>query len=157
MFAVVRLMLLTIIITYFTGCAFYFVAAIPFNLELDSPNFIGELLKLKEVSPLWKEEDDIEFYDFITVTYFSITTLSTVGFGDAVAKTNIEKIVAMFIMFGGVGFFSFIMGSFIEVISSFSTNIGVEDRTFELNNWMKLLVRFRGDQPLPNALMKQIH
>jgi hypothetical protein len=53
-------------------------------------------------------ENDVEFYDFITVVYFSITCLSTVGYGDLVAKTNIEKVMSMFFMLVGVGFFSFI-------------------------------------------------
>ncbi len=48
--------------------------------------------------------------------YFSITSLSTVGYGDIVAQTNIEKIFAIFMMLAGIGFFSFIMGSFIEIL-----------------------------------------
>jgi hypothetical protein len=68
------------------------------------------------MSPDWTEENNVEFYDFITVIYFSITCLSTVGYGDIVALTNIEKCVAMFFMLTGVGFFSFIMGSFIEIL-----------------------------------------
>jgi hypothetical protein len=91
------------------------------------------------------------------VVYFSITCLSTVGYGDIVAQTNIEKLVAMFFMLTGVGFFSFIMGSFIEILQSFNSTMGSEDRTYELNNWMKLLKRFRENKPLPDSLMKQIH
>jgi hypothetical protein len=45
-----------------------------------------------------------------------MTTLSTVGFGDITAKSNLEKIVAMITMFAGVGFFSYIMGNFISII-----------------------------------------
>ena len=48
--------------------------------------------------------------------YFSMTTLSTVGFGDITAKSNLEKIVAMIVMLVGVGFFSYIMGKFISII-----------------------------------------
>jgi len=69
---------------------------------------------------LWDEEEDVEFYDFISVLYFSITTLSTVGFGDITAKSKTEKLVACVTMLAGVGFFSFIMGSFIEIIQSFN-------------------------------------
>ena len=65
------------------------------------------------------------FYKFITVCYFSITTLSTVGYGDLVAITNTEKIMAIIIMMVGVGFFSFVMSSFIEIISTFNRNLGV--------------------------------
>jgi hypothetical protein len=109
------------------------------------------------MSPEWSIEHDVEFYDFITVVYFSITCLSTVGYGDLVAKTNIEKVMSMFFMLVGVGFFSFIMGSFIEILQSFNFNHGIVDRTFELNNYMKLLLRFRENKPLPASLLKEIH
>lgn len=59
-------------------------------------------------------------YKFITSCYFSITTLSTVGYGDLFPISNAEKIVGILIMLAGVGFFSFIMGSFIEIISTFN-------------------------------------
>jgi len=40
LFAVMRLMLLTIIITFFVGCSFYFIAALEWNLTSE-PNFIS--------------------------------------------------------------------------------------------------------------------
>lgn len=51
--------------------------------------------------------------------YFALTTLSTVGYGDYYAISNIEIITAIFIMLGGVAFFSYIMGSFIDIISDY--------------------------------------
>lgn len=60
-----------------------------------------------------------EFYDFISVIYFSMTTLSTVGFGDITPRSNLEKITGCIVMFSGVGFFSYIMGKFISIIQSF--------------------------------------
>lgn len=74
-----------------------------------------------------------------------MTTLSTVGFGDITPQSNIEKVVVMFVMFAGVAFFSFIMGSFIEIIQSFNADFSTKDRSHELNNWMKLLTRFRNN------------
>lgn len=65
-------------------------------------------------------------------------------------------ILGIFIMLGGVAFFSYIMGSFIEIISTFNQNLGNEEQTFDLHNWMTLLTRFR-DQPLPNSLYRQIN
>lgn len=98
-----------------------------------------------------------EFYDFISVIYFSMTTLSTCGFGDITPQSNIEKVTGVLVMFSGVGFFSYIMGNFISIIQEMGTDFSSYDRTFELNNWMKLLTRFRNNQPLPARLMRQIH
>jgi hypothetical protein len=59
-------------------------------------------------------------------------------------------------MLGGVAFFSFIMGSFIEIIESFGS-AGFEAPIFELHNWVTLLTRFRDNRPLPNSLYRQIN
>ena len=77
-------MLITIIFTFFIGCGFYFVASNSFNQRF-TPNFLTQLRTFKELSDEWTEEKDTEFYDMITVIYFSITTLSTVGYGDVTA------------------------------------------------------------------------
>jgi len=114
-FSILRLMLITIILTYFVGCGFYFIAVIGWNQSF-TPNFTTQLTIEKQKYPEWKEDEDVEFYDFISVIYFSMTTLSTVGFGDITAKSNLEKIVAVITMFAGVGFFSYIMGNFISII-----------------------------------------
>jgi len=48
-----------------------------------------------------------------------LTTLSTVGYGDYFPISNLERIMAVIIMLGGVAFFSYIMGNFIEIISNY--------------------------------------
>jgi hypothetical protein len=112
-YKVFRLIMLTIIITYFTGCLFYFMSDCQNKLfSFDGDTFItANNLNTPEYS---------QEYKFITSCYFSITTLSTVGYGDLYPISNAEKIFGIMIMLGGVGFFSFIMGSFIEIISTFN-------------------------------------
>ena len=68
-YSVFRLILLTVIITYFIGCFFYLVSGL---FKDEDPNFISKF-KLKETPG---------YYQMITSCYFSITTLSTVGYGD---------------------------------------------------------------------------
>lgn len=93
-----------------------------------------------------------------TVCYYTIATLSTVGYGDLYPVSNIEKILAIFIMLGGVGFFSFVMSSFIEIISTFNPDLSATtEEKFELHNWMTLLTRFRENKPLPNSIYRQIN
>lgn len=145
-YKVFRLILLTIIITYFTGCAFYFMSDLQGKYLEIEPTFVS-------ANALDSDEYSYE-YKFITSCYFSITTLSTVGYGDLYPISNLEKVVGILVMLAGVGFFSFIMGSFIEIISTFNQNLGVEEQTFELHNWMTLLTRFRENKPLPNSLYR---
>jgi len=113
-YSVFRLILLTVIITYFIGCLFYLVSGL---FDNEDPNFIAAF-KLKETPG---------YYQMITSCYFSITTLSTVGYGDLHPKSRQEMILGIFIMLAGVAFFSYIMGSFIEIISTFNQNLGNEE------------------------------
>lgn len=53
---------------------------------------------------------------YLTSFYYTITTITTVGYGDISANTNNEKIVAIIIMFTGVIAFSFASGSLTNFI-----------------------------------------
>jgi hypothetical protein len=48
----------------------------------------------------------------VIVSYFALTTLSTVGYGDYYPISTNEMIIAIFFMLGGIAFFSYIMNSF---------------------------------------------
>ena len=74
--------------------------------------------------------------------YFALTTLSTVGYGDYHPISNIEMIFTCITMMGGVAFFSYIMGNFVDIVSNYSSKMGSLDRTDELNEWIVSLERF---------------
>ena len=50
--------------------------------------------------------------------YYSFTSLSTVGLGDLVPRSNVERLLCSFVLLFGVAIFSYIMGIFIEVIET---------------------------------------
>lgn len=52
----------------------------------------------------------------ITLTYFSFTTLSTVGLGDLHPRSNIERLVGTVMMLFGVVLASFITETIYEII-----------------------------------------
>ena len=80
--------------------------------------------------------------------YYALTTLSTVGYGDYFPISNSERIVAVLIMLGGVAFFSYIMGNFIEIISNYEKKLGIVDKSGDLHNWLIQLTRFTNNSPL---------
>ena len=60
----------------------------------------------------------------ILSSYFSLTMLSTVGYGDFYPINTDEMIYCSIMMLIGVGFFSYIMGSGIEILSSYREKMG---------------------------------
>ena len=65
------------------------------------------------------EEDEYKLY--LTSIYWAVTTICTVGFGDIHAFNNSERIICMFWMFFGVGFYSFTVGSLSTLIGARDT------------------------------------
>ena len=64
---------------------------------------------------------------------------------------SLERVIAVVLMLGGVAFFSYIMGNFIEILTSYEKKMGVTDNSGDLNNWMAIVQRF-SNQPLTQSL-----
>lgn len=60
------------------------------------------------------------------------------------------------IMLGGVAFFSYIMGNFIEILTNYEKKMGVSDKSGDLTEWMQKLTRFTNNQPLAPFLVNDI-
>jgi voltage-gated potassium channel Kch len=54
----------------------------------------------------------------MTAFYFTITTITTVGFGDISAGTEWEKLFAVIVMLAGVIGFSFATGSLSSIMNN---------------------------------------
>ena len=62
--------------------------------------------------------------------YFSLTSLSTIGFGDFHPRANSERMFCAIILVLGVMIFSYIMGNFIAMIESYkvlNADLGEDD------------------------------
>jgi len=96
------------------------------------------LLTYDTFDSLYLDERNVtdNFPKLVIMLYFALTTLSTVGYGDYHPVSNLEMIFSCVIMMGGVAFFSYIMGNFLEIISSYSSKMGSLDRTYELHEWV---------------------
>jgi voltage-gated potassium channel Kch len=92
----------------------------------------------------------------IVSAYFAITTLSTVGYGDMYPISELEKIIVVIVMLSGVAFFSYIMGNFIEIISSYEQKMGFVDKSKDLDMWMIELQRFNNKTPLKISILEDI-
>jgi len=57
-------------------------------------------------------------YVALASTYFALTTLTTIGFGDFYPVTDAERLVIAFLFLSGVTVFSYFMGVFIDIINT---------------------------------------
>lgn len=85
----------------------------------------------------------------LIVTYYMFTTMSTVGFGDFHPKSDIERLVCILILVGGVAIFSMIMGNFINIIEEFRTFNDELDEGEKLLKFFGVLRKFNYNQQLP--------
>ena len=77
-------------------------------------------------------------------TYFSFTTLSTVGLGDYYPVSDIERFVGSFVLLFGVAIFSYMMGELLIMINQIKTldhEIAQDDEA-DLENFFTLLRMF---------------
>ena len=61
--------------------------------------------------------DPITYYN--TSLYWTVTTLTTVGYGDIFPLTERERLAGCFVLVIGVCIFGFIMGEFIEILMNY--------------------------------------
>lgn len=165
-YKIIRLNIIAIFITYLIGCTWYFIC---YLIEKDQQEQLELQLAEKdrvpgaappEKVPTFIEYNAMNARDIVgklTVScYFALTTLSTVGYGDFYPVSNLERIICVCIMLGGVAFFSYIMGNFIEIISNYQKKMGSVDKSQDLHNWITLLTRFTNNKTLSSSLISEI-
>jgi voltage-gated potassium channel Kch len=70
----------------------------------------------------WMEGDIFEMdlpEKYLTSIYFTVTTITTVGYGDVSISTKLEKVFCIITMLTGVIAFSFASGSLASLLQSY--------------------------------------
>ena len=69
-----------------------------------------------------------QMQQIIIITYFSFTSLSTVGLGDYSPRSDYERLLCSIILLFGVAIFSYIMTIFLDILIDFrKLNSELED------------------------------
>lgn len=97
-----------LLIVHLMGCFWFYIAKLS-NFNEDTWVARNEL----------ENSSDAQLY--IASIYYTFTALTTVGYGDITAKSNVEMIVTMFWMVFGVGFYSFTIGILSSVLAHMDT------------------------------------
>ena len=136
-------------ITYFIGCIVYFISN-EFNLDEDVENN-NTFITAFGLGDLESDKSRL-----IVCSYFALTMLSTVGYGDYYPMSSREMIAAVIIMLACVAIFSFIMSSFLEIISSYNQKMDTVDKSDELDRWLISLERYTKGTPINLSLINDI-
>lgn len=92
--------------------------------------------------------DNIDLY--ITSFYYTITTITTVGYGDISPGTNAEKIFGVVIMCIGVVGFSFATGSLSSLMNT------LDNQEVKFNEKITILDKIKADYNIGNKLYEEI-
>ena len=82
----------------------------------------------------------------MTAAYFTVTTITTVGYGDMSASTTLEQVFCMVMMIIGVMAFSFASGALTDFISQQNIKIAA------FSEKMKVLERLQEKHTMPREL-----
>ncbi|PKA64204.1 Potassium channel KAT3 [Apostasia shenzhenica] len=117
----VKLICVTLFAVHSTACMYYWMA---YHYKIPQKTWIGDPV------PNFKERSIWLGYTY--AMYFSLTTLTTVGYGDLHAENNGEKIFGVFLMLFNIGLTAYLIGNMTNLIVHGAT------RTFIMVSEMKV-------------------
>lgn len=90
----------------------------------------------------WMESEvnGVKYHDmaltdqYLSSFYYTITTITTVGYGDISGKTALEKVFCIIIMFVGVLTFSFASGQLASILQNYDSNNAKFEEKIDLLN-----------------------
>lgn len=136
-YKIFRLVVIGVVIVYFAGNIWYLMCSVVnVNPEDDANGFIAHYFDSNSIASNYDR--------LIACCYFAMVTLTTCGYGDFTPVTQNEMLVCIIVMLIGVGFFSYIMSAFIEIISNYDKKMGNDEvnREYATVSWLTLITRF---------------
>lgn len=134
-------------IIYFMGCFWFWFQNVVDNYKYSkyaNENFNG-YYRLSDM-----ESDEIA----LRSSYFMLTIIASVGYGDFLPKNEYEMVFVSAVMLFGVTYFGLITGNFINAITYFMDYYSKKDYLNELNSWMESIERLHGT--IPAELKKEV-
>ncbi|KAJ9687452.1 hypothetical protein PVL29_016084 [Vitis rotundifolia] len=134
-----RLLSVTLFLVHCAGCLYYLLAD---RYPHQGKTWIGAVIPNFRETSLWIR--------YISALYWSVTTMTTVGYGDMHAVNTMEMIFIIFYMLFNLGLTAYLIGNM--------TNLVVEGtrRTMEFRNSIEAASNFVCRNRLPPRLKEQI-
>ncbi|MCL7021737.1 hypothetical protein MKW94_016244, partial [Papaver nudicaule] len=135
----IKLICVTLFIVNSVGCFQFWMATNYFDKE---KTWIGAQLENFEDRSIW--------IGYTYSLYWTVTTLTTVGYGDLHAQNTREKIFNIFFMLFNIGLTAYLIGNMTNLI------VHSAYRTFAMRDAINKLLRFSSSNRLPENLKEQM-
>lgn len=104
---------------HFMACFWIFTAELSKDDYIDPQgNVKKQVAKIIDWIIKGQYNDMAKYELYVTSFYFTITTMTTVGYGDISGTNTTERIICIFLMIVGVLFFSYTAGSVTNIVTS---------------------------------------
>ncbi|EGB10076.1 hypothetical protein AURANDRAFT_16535, partial [Aureococcus anophagefferens] len=87
---------------------------------------------------------------YIAAMYWSLSTLTTVGYGDVNSGSTVERLFAILIMIVGVSYYTYIISSLSSIISTF------DSQAAQVNEKLVAVRGFVRENKLPGPLADKV-
>ena len=133
----VLLIILFLLCNHFCACLWFFLSKIKkFSAETWLTN-LGY-------------NDKTNFEKYVISFYWSLTTITTVGYGDITALNTLEKIFTLFIMSFGIIIYSFGIGSLSSILYDYDL------KSEEMNQKLNILLKIKKNYKINQSLYEKI-
>ena len=155
-FQTFRLIIIVFLFSYFIGMFFYIFADITNDSERVADQYDDSNDAHANFVMFFGLHGKTPYENAIIITYFSFTSLSTVGFGDFNPRSNPERIFTCAMLLFGVAVFSYIMGNFIEIIAKMRDLESPFNDGDNLSRFFGVLRMFNSDKQIDYDIMVKI-
>ena len=128
-------------ISYFIGIIFYIFADLTNDIKLETPEGFDSDYYQNFID-YYSINNHNSFEKGLIMIYYAFTSLSTVGFGDYVPRSDSERLFISMVLLFGVLTFSYVMGNFIQIIDSLKKQNATIDDGDNLSKFFGLLHNF---------------